>query len=53
MKLTSKAYWVVVLMGIMANIFIYSYFSRNLGEYVYNDTLQKMNSVPSLDINEQ
>lgn len=52
MKLTSKAYWIVVFVGIVANIFIYSFLSRNLGEYAYNKALEEMTS-DSFDISGQ
>jgi len=43
MRLKSKAYWIVVFGGIIANILIFSYMSKNLEEHVYHKTLEKYN----------
>jgi len=41
MKVSLKTYGIFILFGIIVNIIIFCYFSKQLEEYVYYKTLEK------------
>ncbi len=41
MKLSVKTYGTFILLGVIANVFIFYFFSKQLEEYVYNKVVDK------------
>jgi len=45
MKISLKSYGTFILLGVIANIIIFYFFSKQLEEYVYYKTVDKYNAV--------
>jgi hypothetical protein len=49
-KLKFNKYWILVAVGIMANVFIFSFFSKQLEKKVFDDIISQAEEIDTEDL---